>query len=572
MDNRVTQCPRCSTSFRVSAAHLAVAAGAVRCGSCLHIFNALENWVDADPVIDPAETDSDHLEFTLLDDTVDEPAEPAALIATAEQPPAAPESDSASVTPDEVTPERLEPELGDLAWESPWTDDATAEPDHVAAYAEFSDSAPPAYDTEAAHLSLDVEPAEAAPLHYETPATDDPATHNWLRPQALIAPGFADARIAAPTWAEAENDDELAPALSADVSDEAIADNAGTSSTLADRGLIGTPAPAGPDEDDGTGSGHPDAGFVLNHALTARRDDDESFDFDDELLIDDDTPLNEDGIPLRSAPATTAEQDDSPAVPEPLMSSDPCAPWEEEPSRRFDDALLADDAGDGSEHPDEEWAEQLLAEETAQEQQKPEPDVEPEHNSTDDAEVPAPAALLGNFEPEPLQIEQFRGRRRWPGLLWSSILLLALLGLGAQYVYFHFEQLAQGPWRPWLAQGCELAGCRLPPQLDASRIATDRLVVRTHPGRDSALAVDALLINNAPFRQPYPDLQLQFSDLHGEPVAGRRFAPDEYLAGEIRPDALMPVRQQIRIALEIADPGPAAVNYSLTVVPFEQSR
>ena len=46
MDTRVTQCPRCSTSFRVTDALLAVAAGAVRCGSCLHIFNAREHWLD----------------------------------------------------------------------------------------------------------------------------------------------------------------------------------------------------------------------------------------------------------------------------------------------------------------------------------------------------------------------------------------------------------------------------------------------------------------------------------------------------------------------------------------------
>src|SRR5690606_10834985 len=44
MDPGVTQCPRCGTSFRVTEAHLAVAAGAVRCGSCMHIFNARDPW------------------------------------------------------------------------------------------------------------------------------------------------------------------------------------------------------------------------------------------------------------------------------------------------------------------------------------------------------------------------------------------------------------------------------------------------------------------------------------------------------------------------------------------------
>lgn len=50
METRITQCPSCGTSFRVTDALLAVAAGAVRCGSCLHIFNAREHWLDDKPV------------------------------------------------------------------------------------------------------------------------------------------------------------------------------------------------------------------------------------------------------------------------------------------------------------------------------------------------------------------------------------------------------------------------------------------------------------------------------------------------------------------------------------------
>ena len=37
-----TQCPDCSTAFRVSAAVLKQAAGQVRCGGCGNAFNALE--------------------------------------------------------------------------------------------------------------------------------------------------------------------------------------------------------------------------------------------------------------------------------------------------------------------------------------------------------------------------------------------------------------------------------------------------------------------------------------------------------------------------------------------------
>lgn len=44
-ESHVTQCPNCRTSFRVSQAQLAAAHGAVRCGACLHVFNAARQLV-----------------------------------------------------------------------------------------------------------------------------------------------------------------------------------------------------------------------------------------------------------------------------------------------------------------------------------------------------------------------------------------------------------------------------------------------------------------------------------------------------------------------------------------------
>jgi predicted Zn finger-like uncharacterized protein len=41
-ESHVTQCPHCRTNFRVSQAQLAAAHGVVRCGACLHVFNAAE--------------------------------------------------------------------------------------------------------------------------------------------------------------------------------------------------------------------------------------------------------------------------------------------------------------------------------------------------------------------------------------------------------------------------------------------------------------------------------------------------------------------------------------------------
>lgn len=45
MSDAITRCPKCTTSFRITEAHLKSAKGAVRCGSCLNIFNAKENLI-----------------------------------------------------------------------------------------------------------------------------------------------------------------------------------------------------------------------------------------------------------------------------------------------------------------------------------------------------------------------------------------------------------------------------------------------------------------------------------------------------------------------------------------------
>lgn len=47
MADTITRCPKCHTSFRITDAHLKSAKGAVRCGSCLNIFNAKAHLVAA---------------------------------------------------------------------------------------------------------------------------------------------------------------------------------------------------------------------------------------------------------------------------------------------------------------------------------------------------------------------------------------------------------------------------------------------------------------------------------------------------------------------------------------------
>lgn len=166
--------------------------------------------------------------------------------------------------------------------------------------------------------------------------------------------------------------------------------------------------------------------------------------------------------------------------------------------------------------------------------------------------------------------ETFRdpdGEQPRPHRLWYLALLIALLALPLQYGHFNAASLGQDPrLRPALSGLCRLTGCTLGHLADISRITTTDLVVRSHPERPGALRVDAVLVNNAAFAQPFPQLRLRFEDLQGTVVAARTFAPREYLGGELAGATALPSRQPVRLELDIVDPGPAAVSYSLLAV------
>jgi predicted Zn finger-like uncharacterized protein len=91
----VTQCPHCRTSFRVSSTQLAAAHGAVRCGACLHVFNAAQQILDEHPV-----------QTTMPTAPASTPVKPvAAAVAVA---PAAPKSATAAIpTAGKATSETL---------------------------------------------------------------------------------------------------------------------------------------------------------------------------------------------------------------------------------------------------------------------------------------------------------------------------------------------------------------------------------------------------------------------------------------------------------------------------------
>lgn len=167
---------------------------------------------------------------------------------------------------------------------------------------------------------------------------------------------------------------------------------------------------------------------------------------------------------------------------------------------------------------------------------------------------------------DPLQLGWQKPAPNWgKRLLWGALALIAAGLLVFQYVYYHFDEMARHDrYRPLFQQLCPTLGCQVPTRVDINRIKSSNLVVRSHPDFKGALIVDAIIYNRAPFSQPFPLLELRFADLNGQLIASRRFKPSEYLSGELAGRGEMPSQTPIHIALDILDPGPKAVNYSLS--------
>ena len=201
---------------------------------------------------------------------------------------------------------------------------------------------------------------------------------------------------------------------------------------------------------------------------------------------------------------------------------------------------------------------------------QPELDLAPQLPADDEVQPGRREPLLSPLRLELLEEELLAeppARRRQRTWLWNSLCLLALLALAGQFFYYNFDALARDlRSRPLLESLCLIAQCELPARVDISRIRSANLLVRPDPEFPNALAIDVILYNRADFEQPFPVLQMHFTDAGGREVSTRSFRPEEYLSGELAGVRLMPPQTPIHVGLSMLDPGPQASGYRLEFV------
>ncbi len=131
-------------------------------------------------------------------------------------------------------------------------------------------------------------------------------------------------------------------------------------------------------------------------------------------------------------------------------------------------------------------------------------------------------------------------------------LILAILA-GLQSVYYLRTSIAADypQYKPYLVQACAALKCEidLPKNLDF--FALDDSDMQEDYEHKNVIKFSSLLINNAPYAQAYPNIELTLTDTADQPVLRRLIKPSEYLASNTNANAGINSREEMRINLSI---------------------
>jgi len=180
-----------------------------------------------------------------------------------------------------------------------------------------------------------------------------------------------------------------------------------------------------------------------------------------------------------------------------------------------------------------------------------------------DATAATPAARIDSNVHWVAMPDRGRGGAR---LLWASGVLALVVAVVLQVRYLLVDELYTIPEaRPFISMFCDMAGCSAPVRADPGAIRIAQTRVDLHPDVPGAIRINVNLINQAPFAQPYPALQLTLSDTDGRIVGRRTYTPAEYLGTEGSGTLLDP-RILAVASINLAYPNENAVGFETEVV------
>ena len=165
-----------------------------------------------------------------------------------------------------------------------------------------------------------------------------------------------------------------------------------------------------------------------------------------------------------------------------------------------------------------------------------------------------------------IKLLQTNSSRRWHPLLNFSLIIILIIISFSQLAFFRAHELVKlaPSTRPLLEAFCENIGCHYSGPRDIKQIQLFSRDVRLHPKEKKALLISAAMINNAHFAQPYPDIHIRLSDISGNVIAERIFNAKTYMGKLSNPFLLMKSKTPVHINFEVVDPGKDAVNFEFT--------
>lgn len=150
-------------------------------------------------------------------------------------------------------------------------------------------------------------------------------------------------------------------------------------------------------------------------------------------------------------------------------------------------------------------------------------------------------------------------------IAWSLAILALIATLVAEYIWFNQPELLQHEKiQPLTANLCERVDCAHLQIRAPSKIEMISRNIYSHPNEKQALMISTTIVNHAAYAQPYPAVQIDFSNVRGEMIASRRFTAEEYLQIDKQRLNLLESGTPITFGLEIKDPGKQAMTYEFS--------
>ena len=560
----ITECPNCQTRFRVGQSQLQIAHGRVRCGACLAVFAGVDHLVldeSAPPPELPAQADGLESVLAELDgppqdppaETADESEETADWTSVSVDTQQFGVNTTQEEVPESVTEEEEAAEFADAGPESSSAEEPRASisdalTDEEALRWWLEDELPGAVDSGifagkpdgeemVLQLSqLDAVQEEELDLKKLVGTGNDNSSARAL--EELFEEELDEEERVEQERVEEDPAEEATPGDTEDVTsaDEVPQNND-------DAELEPAAEPAEPAEAEAEDSAQDDAEPLRSRAMAngtiAAAAERMTGALERAEKPTTQAPLAEKG---GAGPVALVESPHQPArskvpVPSPEADADVSASGSAEPST----SARVWDSTDFSETPAD-----LVA------------DITEEMAAAGQAPVVEEPSI---FERGKAQLDHFLGH----AVALRVATLFAFVVLTGQILYWQFADWSKTEtMRPVYSGLCTVLGCELPARRSLRDLQSRKLAVRSHPDKQGALLVDALIINEANFEQPFPVIELQFMDMSQEIVGAYRLEPVTYLDGELAgSDALMAVRTPVHIDIDIPDPGPKAVNYQL---------